>query len=117
MKVASEALGHQDFDFLPKPFFPGPAKEFHRLCVGQHHLARAVNDDHGIGRRFKDILEFLVSSFAGGDVTNGALHHGAFVGIERTQAALDRKFVTSLAQPAKFKTRTHGSGARLLKLK
>jgi hypothetical protein len=51
--TAPEALRNEDFDRLTQQLLPSIAKELLSLGVDERNPAVLVDNDHGIGRRFK----------------------------------------------------------------
>src|SRR5439155_338128 len=61
------------------------------------------------------LMQGALNPFALGDIADSARHQYAFLGFERAETDLHRKFRAIFAQAVEFKTRTHRPGARLRK--
>src|SRR5438270_99297 len=82
---------NEHLDRLPKQLGSEIAKQFFRLRIDEDNLARPVNDQNGVRRRFEQAPELLLSLLANGGVADGAHDHGALFGFERAEADLDGK--------------------------
>src|SRR5438552_2145856 len=109
----AEPLGHKQLDPLPDELVAAIAEQLLGLSIDQHDPAVPVHDHHGVRSRLQKASEFVLGLLPVGDVADGARDERAFLGLEGTQADLDRELGAVRTQPIELEVRTHGTDSRI----
>src|ERR1041385_2394642 len=105
--LGSEALGHQQLDWLAQQLVTRVAEEALSLVVDQHDLSPAVHHDHAARCRFYRRAEPGLRLFACSDVDDRGENERARVPLDGIEPDLHGDLSTVFAQAEQFPARAH----------
>ena len=105
--LGPKALRHQHLDELAKELRALVPEQSLGLGVHEDDASGVVHDHDRVRRRLQETAKLRLGALSIRDVADRAGHKDAVVGLERTQADLDRKLGAVLATASQLQPRTH----------